>query len=183
MEYPMLQVKLPYAATLIIAVATLAACSAEPVAPRLESTATASTLSRPASANAAAANSRQIDRSVWVSCANGGAGEAIHVTGDLRYDVHQTQDATGVIHLNIKSNTSGLTGVGTTSGTSFRGMMAEHITSRALDYLNEDVRTSDMIRFVAPGSGAAYALMVTSHFIVDQGDYVLWDEAWNEVCR
>jgi len=127
--------------------------------------------------------SRPIDQSVWVSCANAGAGEAVHVTGSLRYDVHQTQDGSGVIHLNIKSNTSGLTGVGLTSGTVFRGMMAEHISSRAEDNLNEDVRITDMIRFVAPGSGAAYALMVTSHFIVDQGTYVLWDESWSEVCR
>jgi hypothetical protein len=105
------------------------------------------------------------------------------VTGKLRYDVHTAQDGNGVIHLSIKSNTSDLTGVGMSSGTFFRGTMAEHINSKAEDYLNEDVRTTDMIRFVAPGSGSAYALQVTSHFIVDQGTYVLWDETWNEVCR
>jgi len=56
--------------------------------------------------------SRSIDQNVWLSCANGGAGEAVRVTGDLRYDVHLTQDSSGVFHLNIKSNTSGLTAVG-----------------------------------------------------------------------
>jgi hypothetical protein len=61
--------------------------------------------------------------------------------------------------------------------------MTEHITSRAEDYLNEDVRTADMIRFIALGSGDSYSLMVSSHFIVDQGNYVLWDQTWNEVCR
>lgn len=127
--------------------------------------------------------SRPIDQSVWVSCANSGAGETVQVTGMLRYDVHRTQDASGVVHLNIKSNTSGLTGVGLTSGAVFRGMMAEHINARGEDNLNEDARTTDMIRFVAPGSGAAYALTVTSHFIVDQGTYVLFDESWSEVCR
>lgn len=163
-------------------VAFTAACNtADSVAPR--TTPASARRSVSAAAPADANLSRQIDRYVWVSCANGGAGEAIHVTGDLRYDVHRTQDATGVIHLNIKSGTSGLTGVGTTSGTSFRGMMTEHVDSRALDNLNEDVRTSDMIRFIAPGSGLAYALVATSHFIVDQGNYVLWDETWNEVCR
>jgi hypothetical protein len=73
--------------------------------------------------------------------------------------------------------------VGLTSGTFFRGLMTERITSRAEDYLNEDVRTADMIRFIAPGSGDSYSLMVSSHFIVDQGNYVLWDQTWNEVCR
>jgi len=79
---------------------------------------------------------RSIDQNVWISCANGGAGEAVHVTGDLRYDLHLTQDASGVMHLDIKSNTSGLTAVGLTSGTFFRGLMSEHVNSRAVDNLN-----------------------------------------------
>ena len=127
--------------------------------------------------------SRSIDQYVWLSCANGGAGEAVRVTGNLRYAMRLTQDSSGVSHLNITSNTSGLTAVGLTSGTFFRGLMTEHVTSRAEDYLNEDVRTADIIRFVAPGSGDAYSLMVSSHWIVDQGSYVLAEETWNEVCR
>ena len=127
--------------------------------------------------------SRAIDQNVWLSCANGGAGEAVRVTGDLRYDVQRTQDSSGVSHLNIKSNTSGLTAVGLASGTFFRGLMTEHVDSRAEDYLNMDVRTADIIRFVATGSRDAYSLMVSSHFIVDQGSYVLWEQTWEEVCR
>jgi len=127
--------------------------------------------------------SRSIDQYVWLSCANGGAGETVRVTGDLRYDVHRTLDSSGISHLNIKSNTSGLTAVGLTSGTFFRGLMTEHVNSRAEDYLNEDVRTADIIRFVATGSRDAYSLMVSSRFIVDQGDYVLTEQTWEEVCR
>ena len=127
--------------------------------------------------------SRPVDQYVWISCANGGVGETVRVTGDLHYEAQRTQDASGVFHLNFKSATSGLTAVGLTSGTLFRGLMTERITARAEDYLNEDVRTADIIRFVAPGSGDSYSLMVSSHFIVDQGEYVLWDQTWNEVCR
>jgi hypothetical protein len=127
--------------------------------------------------------SRSIDQNVWLSCANGGAGEAVRVTGDLRYDVHLTQDSSGVFHLNIKSNTSGLIAVGLTTGTFFRGLMTEHVTSRAADNLNEDVRTTDIIRFVATGSRDAYSLMVSSRFVVNQGDYVLTEQTWTEVCR
>jgi len=126
--------------------------------------------------------SRSIDQYVWLSCANGGAGETVRVTGDLRYDVHRTLDSSGISHLNIKSNTSGLTAVGLTSGTFFRGLMTEHVNSRAEDYLNMDVRTADIIRFVATGSRDSYSLMVTSRFIVDEGNYVLAEQTWNEVC-
>lgn len=127
--------------------------------------------------------SRSIDQNVWLSCANGGAGEAVRVTGDLRYDVHLTKDSSGVFHFSIKSNTSGLTAVGLTTGTFFRGLMTEHVTSRAVDNLNEDLRTADIIRFVATGSRDAYSLMVSSHWIVDEGDYVLAEQTWTEVCR
>ena len=160
----------------------VAACSSvDSVAP----TTSAAAARRDVSANAANVTSlsRPIDQAVWVSCANGGAGEAVRVTGELHYEVQRTKDSSGVFHLNFKSATSGLTAVGLTSGTFFRGLMTEHITSRAEDYLNEDVRTSDIIRLVATGSRDSYSLMVSSHFIVDQGTYVLWDQTWNEVCR
>lgn len=127
--------------------------------------------------------SRSIDQNVWISCANGGAGEAVRVTGELRYDLHLTQDASGVMHLDIKSNTSGLTAVGLTSGTFFRGLMSEHVNSRAVDNLNMDLRTADIIRFVATGSRDAYSLMASTRFIVDQGNYVVFEQTFDEVCR
>lgn len=158
-----------------------AACStADSVAP--------ATLDLSASRSVAAAvgsgaAKRTIDQYVWASCMNGGDGEAVHVTGEIRYDMQVVQDGAGVSHLNIKSNTSGLTAVGQTSGTFFRATMSEHVNSRAEDILNEDIRASDIIRFTAPGSRASYSLMVTSHIVVDGGNYVVWDETWNEVCR
>ena len=124
-----------------------------------------------------------IDRYVSLSCINGGEGETVRVTGELRYDMRLMQDGAGVSHLTIKSNTSDLTAVGQSSGTSFRGMMSEHVDSRGEDMLNSDVRTTDIIRFAATGSSASYSLVVTSHFVVDDGNYVLWDQTWNEVCR
>ena len=127
--------------------------------------------------------SRAIDQNVWLSCANGGAGEAVRVTGDLRYDVQRVTDASGVIHFNITSNSSNLTAVGLTTGTFFRGLMTERVNSRAEDYLNMDLRTDDIIRFVATGSRDAYSLIVSSRFVVDQGDYVLTEQTWEEVCR
>jgi len=170
--------------SLLAAAAVLAAAcnSSDSIAP----TTSQATARHDVSANAATATSisRPIDQYVWVSCANGGAGEALRVTGELHYELHNIQDASGVFHLNLKSATSGLTAVGLTSGTFFRGLMTERITGRAEDYLNEDVRIDDVVRFVAPGSGGgSYSLTVSSHFIVDQGNYILWDQTWKEVCR
>ena len=127
--------------------------------------------------------SRSIEQYVWLSCANGGAGETVRVTGQLRYNLQLTQDSSGVSHLNIKANTSGLTAEGLTMTEGEVQTVVQHVNSRAEDYLNEDVRTADIIRFVATGSRDAYSLMVSSHFVVDQGDYVLTEQTWEEVCR
>jgi hypothetical protein len=134
-------------------------------------------------ANGDASVKQSVDRYVWVSCLLGGTGEMVRVAGDLRYDVHSTLDATGVYHLNIKSNTSNLTALGLTSGTLFRGTMAERINSTAVDYLNSNVRIADVIKFAATGSSESYSLTVNSHFILDQGSYVLWEQDWSEVCH
>jgi hypothetical protein len=161
------------------AVLTAACSSADSVAPTITPASARPTVN----ADVVTTMSRPVDQYVWISCANGGAGETVRVTGELHYEAQRTQDSSGVFHFNFKSATSGLTAVGLTSGTLFRGLMTERITSRAEDYLNEDVRTADIIRFVAPASGDAYSLMVSSHFIVDEGMYVLWEQTWNEVCR
>jgi hypothetical protein len=164
----------------ILAVTALtAACSTDSVVP----TSAPTSPRRTVVAQGITTTSRTIDQYVWLSCANGGAGETVRVTGELRYDFQSMKDSAGVYHLNVKSSTSGLTAVGLTTGTFFRGLMTERINSRAEDYLNMDNRAADIIRFVAPGSGESYSLMVTSHFIVDEGNYVLWDETWTEVCR
>jgi len=163
-----------------VALALTAACNGtDSFAPRAPAAS-----GRPVLATAdGTALTQSVDRYVWVSCLNGGSGETVHVTGGLRYDLHTTQDASGAYHLNVKSNTADLHAVGLTSGATFRGTMAERINSRAEDYLNSDVRIADVIRFVAQGSGIAYSLVANSHFIVDQGSYVLWEQSWDEVCR
>jgi hypothetical protein len=167
---------------LIAITAASAACSSsDSIAPMSPSASSHRTVSADVAGGAKV--SRLIDQNVWVSCANGGAGETVHVTGNLRYDVQSTQDSSGVYHFSIKSNTSNLTAVGLTSGTVFRGLMTERVNSRAEDYLNMDLRTADIIRFTAIGSRDAYSLMVSTTMIVDQGTYVVFEQNWNEVCR
>src|SRR5215470_3900601 len=145
----------------VAAAALTAACSStDSFAPKTPSP-SASARADVANANGDASVKQSVDRYVWVSCLPGGT-EAVHVTGDLRYDVHSTVDGSGVTHLNIKSNTSNLTAVGLTSGTFFRATLAERINSRTEDYLNSDLRIADVIRFSATGSGEAYSLVANA---------------------
>lgn len=163
------------------AAALTAACgSTDSFAPR---TSPASASLDVASDNGNASIKRSVDQYVWVPCLLRGTGETVRVIGDLRYDLHSTLDGNGVTHLNIKSNSSNLTAIGLTSGTVFRGTMAERIDSRSEDQLNSDVRIADVIKFVATGSGDAYSLVVNSHIVMDQGSYVVWEQSWDEVCK
>ena len=164
-----------------IAALTTACSSSDSVAPVSPLATVRRTLS--ADVTGSANVRRSIDQYVWVSCTNGGAGETLRVTGELRYDVHRTQDSSGVYHFSIKSNTSELTAVGLTTGTIFRGVMTERVNSRAEDYLNMDLRTADIIRFVATGSRDASSLMVGTTRIIDDGEDVVFEQTWNEVCR
>src|SRR5262249_11169312 len=118
MEYPMLQVKLRYAATLLIALATLAGCSEEPVAPRLEAPSSASATTRLASTNASWTDSATVPFTFvqYTSCANGGQGEVLSVNGTMQYNGRWNLTAKGErLHTIIRAEFTG-TGTGGDTG-------------------------------------------------------------------
>ena len=85
----MLQATLRRAATLVIALATLAGCDAQPLAPHAATPALA-----PAATAASSPNIYRYDATVpfafdvHSSCANDGQGEELWATGELRYRGH-----------------------------------------------------------------------------------------------
>ena len=92
----MLQATLRRAATLVIALATLAGCDAQPLAPHAANPALV-----PATT---AASSTDVFRNeatvpfafdVYSSCANGGQGEELGATGELRYRNHWIYSTSG----------------------------------------------------------------------------------------
>jgi len=77
---------------LAAAVALTAACSStDTVAPAaLAARAPVSHLTVSTNADGVTAMSRPVDQYLWLSCANGGTGETVRVTGDLRYEMKRT---------------------------------------------------------------------------------------------
>jgi hypothetical protein len=66
-------------------------------------------------------NIRQpVDIVNFISCANGGAGELIRVTGTGHMVITTTDSANGGRHTTIHSNVAGLSGIGLTTGTKYR---------------------------------------------------------------
>jgi hypothetical protein len=57
---------------------------------------------------------------IFTSCANGGAGEAIAVSGTLHEVFHTTVDNVGGFHLREQSNPQGVSGVGQVTGAKYQ---------------------------------------------------------------
>ena len=59
--------------------------------------------------------------SVFVPCANGGAGETVTLTGNLHFQSHTTFDARGGLHTKIHTQPQGLSGTGEVTGDKYQG--------------------------------------------------------------
>ncbi len=62
-----------------------------------------------------------IDILVFVSCANGGSGEFVELTGNLHEVFTVTFNANGGIHVSTLDNPQGITGTGFTTGVKYQG--------------------------------------------------------------
>lgn len=59
--------------------------------------------------------------SVFISCANGGAGEVVTLTGDLHVLIHVTIDSSGGMHMDAHFQPQGVSGTGVTTGDKYQG--------------------------------------------------------------
>ena len=106
--------------TLLGISAGLMACaeSTAPVAPLR-------VLDQPPALSAAAEASTHITQpfnsSLLISCANGGQGEMVALSGEVDIVSHSSTDANGGGHLSMHIRPSSVTGVGATSGLMYRG--------------------------------------------------------------
>lgn len=60
------------------------------------------------------------DQTVFVPCANGGAGELVHLTGELHELFHVTTNDSGGLHVAMHINPKDVSGTGLSTGLSYR---------------------------------------------------------------
>jgi hypothetical protein len=83
-----------------------------------------------ASATSFTANTEiPISITVFVSCANGGAGELVGISGSLHDLFHVTVSDSGAVHVKTHDNPQGVQGVGEITGVKYQGtgVTQEHI--------------------------------------------------------
>jgi hypothetical protein len=183
----MLQATLRRAATLVIALATLTACDAEPLAPHTETPALVSAVTTAGSANTIYRDDATVPYSfvVYTSCANGGQGEVLQVSGQLQYRVHGVTSTNGERNHYAAIETFTGSAVGWDSGEAY------DVTTRELHQGNTDYGADGILDsgeelqrihldLTSRATGAVIQLVLTGGYVrTAAGEFVLdrWDAA------
>jgi len=95
----------------------LSACAESPIAP-------SKVIDQPPALSAATSSSQlttPFNRTLWISCANDGAGESVALAGEIEIHSQSTEDANGGVHLSTHVRPSRVIGVGLSTGARYRG--------------------------------------------------------------
>jgi hypothetical protein len=102
---------------------------------------------------------------VFVSCANGGAGEDVALTGNLHDLFHVTLDGTGGFHLRALDNPQGVAGTGLTTGDKYQGTGVTQFTLNGKVGLTETF--VDNFRIIGQGPGNNFLVHENFHVTVN----------------
>jgi len=121
-----------------------------------------------AGGNGADHGSFAFDSTVFVPCANGGAGETVDVSGSLNFVFHSFFDSAGGQHLQLKSNLQGVSGIGLTTGTKYQMSDSEtFVFNVAADDAPNETTTVSNMRVTGQGPGNNFLLHETAHFTIN----------------
>jgi hypothetical protein len=107
--------------------------------------------------------------SEWVSCANGGLGEEVIVTGRLHETLHVTVTAKGNAQIKLHFQPQGVKGVGVTTGVVWAATgVTQEIATARLESLAGAVNTFvNNFRLIGPGPGNNLVLHHVRHFTIN----------------
>lgn len=111
---------------------------------------------------------------MWVSCANGGAGEDVDLSGELEISVQTLEDADGGLRVQSRVRPSHVQGLGSETGVTYRG---HGLTSSSESYYPDGQMSgekySNTVRIIGPGRGNNLHVHLVTH--------QRWDEQGNQV--
>jgi hypothetical protein len=169
----------------MIALATLTACGSDSTGPRVEPPTEDSLITASVSSNAIDRENATVPYSfvVFASCANGGQGEVLQVSGEMRYSGHWLTSAEGRrVHSVVISSFTG-SAVGWESGDVY-DVETREIAQSNSNYGTDGIQDSgeDLQRIALSltnrASGAIIAIVLVGRFVqTATGEFVLsgWD--------
>lgn len=147
--------------TVVVAAATLALALAPPVASQA---AVVTNVQEP------------IDTFLGIPCANGGAGEVVHVTGTLHSLSSITMDGRGGIHGTDHFQPQGVSGVGLTTGATYRATwLLSGTFNFDLDDAPEELTAFNDLRLIGQGRADNYLVHSVLHLTINANGVVTVD--------
>jgi hypothetical protein len=121
---------------------------------------------------------------LWIACANGGAGEMVALSGELEFSSHEVLDADGGTHERRMVRPSRVAGVGGTTGLNYRGtgmsFLSEGVAaegSSVYTYVNN-------FRIIGQGPGNNLLVHAVVHQTTDpDGNVVAEVNASSSTCK
>lgn len=114
-------------------------------------------------------STQPFEASMFVSCANGGLGEYVDLSGELEFSIHTFEDADGGLRTRTFIRPSLVRGVGTETGTAYRGV---GLTSMDERYYPDGQLASEkyhnIVRLIGQGKGGNLHMHVVAHVRYDE---------------
>ena len=123
-----------------------------------------------------------ISISVFVPCANGGAGEYVDLSGDLHDLYHLTFDGQGGVHVKFQDNPQGISGVGLTTGDKYQGT---GVTETEFNVkVGEEYTYVNNFRIIGQGPGNNYLVHDNFHFTINaNGTVTAYHDNFSVECK
>lgn len=147
---------------LVLAAASLVACTESTTAPVLRPDAPALAL------NASTSNLVPFQMGAWVGCANGGAGETVDLEGQLRFMTHTSTDADGGTFERTHVQPWQVWGVGQVTGARYKGVGLTH--EQVYQVPTGEARYSfvNNFRLIGKGPGNNLHMHTVTHMSTDE---------------
>jgi hypothetical protein len=119
----------------------------------------------------------------FVSCANGGVGEDVFVSGDIHIVVHVTLDGSGGAHFEEVHNPQGVSGTGLTTGAMYRGVGGTLLDASNVQVGEEHTSVRNMM-LIGQGPDNNLILHATFHVtVLADGTVTAFHDNLSVTCR
>lgn len=105
-----------------------------------------------------------VEMQLMVRGAAGGPGEMVQLSGNLHSVSHVTLDEHGGFHLVLQANPQGISGLGTDSGSVYRGTGATHITMNG--QVGFEYTGTNTVQLIGQGKAVNFRLHENFHLTV-----------------
>lgn len=123
-----------------------------------------------------------VDANLFAPCGNGGAGEFVHITGDIHNVISVTARPNGGFHFREHTNFQGVGGVGLTSGDKYR--VVETVDFEEDIAAGSEVTLEGIEKILEQGAGGDQILRESAHITINaNGDVTSSFSDFNISCR